>query len=49
MFWPLLAIFRLSLRELKVLLYNVCAITQPGRRDLSITHTHIIQKDLRFS
>jgi len=25
MFWPLLAIFRLSLRELKVLLYNVRA------------------------
>jgi len=25
MFWPLLAIFRLSSRELKVLLYIMCA------------------------
>ena len=25
MFWPLLAIFRLSSRELKVLLYTLCA------------------------
>ena len=51
MFLPLLAIFRLSLRELKILLYNVRArdeeISISGLRnryrDLSITRAHIIQ------
>ena len=41
MFRPLLAIFRLSLRKLKILLYNV-RVAQPGCRDLSITRAHII-------
>ena len=54
MFRPLLAIFRLSLRGLKVLLYNVCArdgeISTSGFRRASRTdetRSATTQKDIR--